>query len=112
MHKLFWVFITMLLTMTLISSLGGGLRYTENFMDDILDDTNIDVSEYNIDEVKGTLLSNEAPFVVSEEDAQEPLPMIVQPEEPMSPPMPATVRPLPSTEGVVQAFDGDAFASF
>ena len=111
MHKLFWVFITMLLTMTLISSLGGGLRYTENFMDDILDDSRIDVSEYNLEEVKGTLLSNEAPFVVSEESVMEPSPM-VQPEEPMAPPMPSTVRPQPSTDGAVQAFDGDAFASF
>lgn len=108
MHKLFWLFITMLLTMTLISSLGGGLRYTENFMDDILDDTKIDVSEYNLDEVKGTLMSNEARFVVSEEAD----PMVVQPEEPMPPPMPSTVRPQPSTAEVVQAFDGDAFASF
>ena len=39
MHT-FWMFAVMLMLITLISSLGGGIRYRENFVDEVLDTNN------------------------------------------------------------------------
>ena len=37
MKDTFWMFAVMLMLITLISSLGGGIRYRENFVDEVLD---------------------------------------------------------------------------
>ena len=37
MRDTFWMFAVMLMLITLTSSLGGGIRYRENFVDEVLD---------------------------------------------------------------------------
>ena len=37
MNDTFWMFAIMLMLITLISSIGGGIRYRENFLDEVLD---------------------------------------------------------------------------
>jgi hypothetical protein len=36
MHQLFWIFCTFLVILTLISTFGGGIRYKENFIDEVV----------------------------------------------------------------------------
>ena len=45
MHRLFWVFCSFLIVLTLISAIGGGIRYRENFMDEVLDNMYDDVNQ-------------------------------------------------------------------
>lgn len=40
MKNTFWMFAIMLMLITLISSMGGGIRYRENFVDEVLDINN------------------------------------------------------------------------
>lgn len=40
MKNTFWMFAIMLMLITLISSMGGGIRYRENFIDEVLDINN------------------------------------------------------------------------
>ena len=36
MHQIFWLFCTFLVILTLISTFGGGIRYKENFIDEVV----------------------------------------------------------------------------
>lgn len=47
--KQFWMFCVMLLVITLISSIGGGIRYRENFLEEVFDlnDITAELSETN-----------------------------------------------------------------
>lgn len=44
MDKLFGVFCSFLLILTLLSTIGGGIRFRENFMEEVLDDMYEDIS--------------------------------------------------------------------
>ena len=101
MKTIFWIFTVLLLTMTMLSTLGGGIRYKENFIDDILDDTKLDVSNVDLEMIKSTLVTQEN---------EVPLPT---PSTPSPPPKPSTkASTTPSKSADLQPFDGDEFASF
>jgi hypothetical protein len=102
MKTIFWIFTVLLLTMTMLSTLGGGIRYKENFIDDILDDTKLSVSDVDIEMIKSTLVTQENEVLVP------PAPVTPSP-----PPKPSTkASPAPSKSAAFQPFDGDEFASF
>lgn len=105
MKTIFWIFIVLLLTMTMLSTLGGGIRYKENFIDDILDDTKLSVSDVDMAMIKSTLVTQENE-VLSTESVPAPVP-------PSRPPKPSTkASPTSSKIADLQPFDGDEFASF
>lgn len=98
MKTIFWIFTVLLLTMTMLSTLGGGIRYKENFIDDILDDTKLSVSDVDMDMIKSTLVTQENEVLVP---------------APAPTPKPSTkASPTPSKTVDLQPFDGDEFASF
>lgn len=104
MKTIFWIFTVLLLTMTMLSTLGGGIRYKENFIDDILDDTKLSVSDVDMDMIKSTLVTQENEVIVP---ASAPAPA------PAPTPKPSTkASPTPSKTVNLQPFDGDEFASF
>ena len=111
MHSTFWIFTTLLLTMTILSSFGGGMRYTENFMDDILDDSDIDLSTYDVNELKHTLVSAEPQHQAPQH--QEPNNQILPKDVTLPINQPNNTltasNDMPST---INAFDGDTYALF
>lgn len=131
MHKLFWTFCTFLIILTLISSLGGGIRYRENFLEEIFD-TIEDISEnnnsYGISDsiLQQTMVSSEentpmydipptnVPDIVTEEDTlKDPvvntIPVVNKPT-----PTPTTNNNLVKTENKVNAssYDTSSYGPF
>lgn len=112
----FWTFSTLLIVLTLLSSLGGGLRYRENFMENLFETIQTISNENNTNQISDEILRN---TVVSEEiripqsvaeEIQESIPIpIRQIEAPVLAPE-QTVKPSPYR--LIEAFDGDQFASF
>jgi len=109
MHSTFWVFTTLLLTMTILSSFGGGMRYTENFMDDILDDSDIDRSTYDLNELKHTLVSAEPEHLEPNSSNDISPPTILGKVHIKEPNNKVPDNDMPST---INAFDGDTYALF
>jgi hypothetical protein len=113
----FWTFSTLLIVLTLLSSLGGGLRYRENFMENLFETiqniSNENDTNYISDEIlKRTIISEEMPQLlqnVTEEIQQQNVIPVRQVEEPMEAPK-QVVQPSPYR--LIEAFDGDQFASF
>ena len=119
MHNLFWLLSFYLLILIVISTLGGGIRYKENFLDVVFDESNKDISAFDKNEIVKTL--SPAPVAKS---AIKPTQVVVEEEEsgcnengctiqaPVTPP--ATV-PSPIVDAKVEqvvAFDGEVFATF
>ena len=129
MNALFWTFCTLLITLTLISAFGGGIRYRENFLQEMFDKehghsnhTNAKTASSNIIE-KITFdqmhpIDNHA-FVEDEmipSTMVEPEEVYNEPvyEEPVKTSSLMTQQPSVPTMGpaLIEAFDGDMFASF
>jgi hypothetical protein len=108
----FWTFSTLLIVLTLLSSLGGGLRYRENFMENLFETiqyiSNENDTNYISDEIlRSTVVTEEIPLphqshIVTEEIREIPIKQIEAPNQ--------TVQPSPYR--LIEAFDGDQFASF
>ena len=105
MHRLFWTFCSLLIILTLISSIAGGIRFRENFMDEILDDMYEDVGEIS-PSIMHTLTTTTD--VVEEETVSQE---VVTPEK--APPAVQGVSPeLGINAKVIEAFDGGVYATF
>lgn len=106
MHRLFWTFCSLLIVLTLISSIAGGVRFRENFMDEILDDMYENVGDVS-PSIMRTLTT---PTDVVEEES---LPITEdKPEEPKMPPIEGVVPELGENAKVIEAFEGNVYATF
>lgn len=122
-QKQFWMFCVLLMIITLLSSIGGGIRFRENFLEEVFDLNDItddlEANHYYPLEYNNTISEESAPVVspppvVSappvvdtkkiEEETVEKVP--VQLEQPSS------FRAQPSPFQVIEAYSGEAFASF
>jgi hypothetical protein len=106
-QKQFWMFCVLLLIITLLSSFGGGIRYRENFLEEVFDLD--DVTDF-ITDTKNYFPVN-FPTSVTEETATVPEKKIeeesrIQLEEP------APVLPSINQFDIIEAYTGEAFASF
>jgi hypothetical protein len=108
----FWTFSTLLIVLTLLSSLGGGLRYRENFMENLFETiqhiSNDNDTNYISDAIlRRTVVTDEIhmPHIVTEEIHEKNIIPINQIE---------AHNPVvqPSPYRLIEAFDGDQFASF
>ena len=118
MHRLFWVFCSFLIVLTLISAIGGGIRYRENFMDEVLDNMYDDVNQID-SSIMRTLTSTS---VVEEEAIMNSTPAPVPMPTPMPKPVPVPVPKPPVVNGVpselssnykvIEPFNGNVYATF
>jgi hypothetical protein len=140
MHKIFWTFCTFLIILTIISAFGGSIRFRENFLEEIFDVSHTNeqsVSEVSNEILTHTFVSQEAQDVIYPPSVPSP----VAPSVPSVPSRPtgtsstlASVIPPRSSSSsktntvtptrtnffkntnsygsVIEAFDGDQFASF
>jgi hypothetical protein len=141
MHKLFWTFCTFLIILTIISALGGSIRFRENFLEEIFDVYQTDiqsVSEVSNEILTHTFVSQEAKDDISLPSVPSPVvPSPVVPSVPSRPTrtsstlssvvpprssssktntvMPSRTNFFKNTNSygpVIEAFDGEQFASF
>lgn len=127
MNALFWTFCTLLITLTLISAFGGGIRYRENFLEEVFDRERSTTNNTHATSVANDLLEKltfdqMAPVMggvvedemaaplssVESEDAVE-MPKAVAPMMPTMPTQESSLSPAPT---LVEAFDGEVFARF
>lgn len=116
MHRLFWIFCSFLIILTLISTIAGGIRYRENFMDEVLDDMYEDVKEIDSNILR-TLTNTE---VVEEEAVVKITPPAMPTPTPT--PTPKHVQEPPVVKGVqselsnnykvIEPFNGNVYATF
>ena len=106
MKGMFWMLVVMLSLLTLISALGGGIRYRENFFDEVLElqDINAQLHETS---------AEPSPLAILEESVTEPTPLLA-----CKPPAPAPANnpvPPPSSKAPVMAgvggYSGPSYAS-
>lgn len=114
MHKLFWIFSTFLIVLTMLSALGGGIRFRENFMDELFDtindlSTKSEMDVVSDDSLKATLgteqVEDEQPMTGPEMGAsitEEPTP---------SAPV-GQMSDIAEDAKVIEAFDGEGYAAF
>ena len=114
MHRLFWIFCSFLIILTLISAIGGGIRYRENFMDEVLDNMYDSVKEVDPSVMRTLTMTNvvEEEAVVKSVPAPVPVPKPVVP----TPPAPPTIKGVQSdfSNGykVIEPFNGNVYATF
>lgn len=124
MNEVFWLFCTFLIVLTLISSIGGGIRYRENFIDEVFDKVEVNANAYDADVVSNSMLkkltfdnmkldsydpvqeTNASLKVVSDEQLSTLQDVEDETSEPVAVPSPRMQT------NVIEAFDGDMFASF
>ena len=124
-QKQFWMFCVLLMTITLLSSIGGGIRFRENFLEEVFDLNDI---------AEGLEASNYFPLENNIEVAEESESAVVKPPPSRPPVMPAKkieeetapAAPVPvqlnkqpsplnnlvSQYQVIEGYSGEAFASF
>jgi len=136
MNAVFWTFCTLLITLTLISAFGGGIRYRENFLSEVFDNSLHEserVSNQMANELLETLTFDQTahmmnPQMVEDEIAanlyDESIDTVNTMTEPEEPETINDVKTIPTTmmtqdttvpkamNAVIEAFDGDMFASF
>ena len=95
MHKLFWTFCTFLIILTIISALGGSIRFRENFLEEIFDVYQTDIQ--SVSEVSNEILTHT--FVSQEAKDDISLPSVPSPVVP-SPVVPSPVVPSPVVPSV------------
>ena len=111
MHRLFWIFCSFLIILTLISAIGGGIRYRENFMDEVLDNMYDSVKDVDPSVMRTLTMTN----VVEEEAVVKSVPAPVPVPKPVVP-TPPTVKGVQSdfSNGykVIEPFNGNVYATF
>lgn len=142
MHQLFWVFCTFLIVLTLISAFGGGIRYRENFLDEVYEKVQTYSNTSDAPTVSNEILKNQLRFdpiynnmtnvndeynvkpSMNETESQykpTPVPKPTPAPTPVPKPTPAptpvpkpspTPRQTPPMQNVIEAFDGDMYARF
>jgi hypothetical protein len=104
MKGMFWMLVVMLSLLTLISALGGGIRYRENFFDEVLELQDINA------ELHETLPAPLSP-VITQEPVAKPTPV-----KACKPPAPAPINtpapaPVKSPAPIVGGYSGPSYAS-
>lgn len=127
MNALFWTFCTLLITLTLISAFGGGIRYRENFLEEVFDRERSTTNNTHAASVANDLLEKltfdqMAPVMggVVEDEMAAPLSSVESEDAvempkavaPVMPTMPTQQSPLSPAPPLVEAFDGEVFARF
>ena len=124
MNALFWTFCTLLITLTLISAFGGGIRYRENFLEEVFDREQSTSNNTNAASVANDLLEKltfdqMAPVMggVVEDEMAAPLSSVesedaVEMPKAVAPVMPTQESSLSPAPPLVEAFDGEVFARF
>ena len=117
-QKQFWMFCVLLMIITLLSSFGGGIRYRENFLEEVYDlnDITNDLTHSN-DFYPVNIDSKIYEESVSEKIEEEIIAPIKQPTpKPIVPILlpdpPAGISSDFAQYNVVEAYTGEAFASF
>ena len=116
MHRLFWIFCSFLIILTLISAIGGGIRYRENFMDEVLDNMYDNVKDVDPSIMRTLSMTNvvEEEAVVKSVPAPVPVPKPVPPTP--TPSTPSTIKgvqsDLSSNYKVIEPFNGNVYATF
>tara|TARA_Y100000389_G_C17427376_1_gene500378 strand:+ start:42 stop:362 length:321 start_codon:yes stop_codon:yes gene_type:complete len=106
------MFCVLLLIITLLSSFGGGIRYRENFLEEVFDLN--DVTDFITDTKNyfpinfSTSVTEETNNVVSEKKIEEE----AVPQIPIKLEEPSPVVPGSSTFDIIEAYTGEAFAAF
>jgi hypothetical protein len=118
-QKQFWMFCVFLMIITLLSSFGGGIRYRENFLEEVYDLNDItsdlthtnDFYPVNID----TKIYEESASEKIEEEIvtpvmKQPIPRPIVPVSLPGPPI--GISSDFAQYNVIEAYTGEAFASF
>ncbi len=111
MHRLFWIFCSFLIILTLISAIGGGIRYRENFMDEVLDNMYDSVKDVDPSVMRTLTMTNvvEAEAVVKSVPAPVPVP---KPVVPTPPTVKGVQSDLSNGYKVIEPFTGNVYATF
>lgn len=109
--KQFWMFCLLLLVITLTSSVGGGIRFRENFLEEVFDLNDI------TSELDGTT-SFYSPIDLKDvsEETAEVEPIKIEEENvaqvPIELPVVNSVDNLQSQYEIIEAYTGEAYAAF
>lgn len=127
MNEVFWLFCTFLIVLTLIASVGGGIRFRENFIDEVFDKVALNANTSDTDVVSNSMLKKltfdnmkvgydpaqqtNASLNVQNEQVSE-LQDVQDETETETGSFLENVPPPTMQTNVIEAFDGDMFASF
>lgn len=105
MKAFFWMLVVMLTVLTLLSALGGGIRYRENFFEEVfeLQDINAELNKELVDPVPPEVI--EPPKPTPPVKACKP-PKPVPQNQPTPPPAPKKAQ-----EPLVSGYSGPSYAS-
>lgn len=114
MHRLFWIFCSFLIILTLISAIGGGIRYRENFMDEVLDNMYDNVKDVDPSVMRTLTMNNvvEEEAVIKSRPAPVPTPVPAPVPTPPTPPVKGVQSDLSTNYKVIEAFNGNVYATF
>jgi len=110
-QKQFWMFCVLFLIITLLSSFGGGIRYRENFLEEVFDLN--DVTDF-ITDTRNYFPINFPTSVTEENDESEKkIEEETVPTVPIQLNEPVPVLPgITSQYNIIEAYTGEAFAAF
>lgn len=113
MHIIFWIFCSFLIILTLISAIGGGIRYRENFMDEVLDDMYDSVDKIDSSVIR-TLIKTTTNVIDEEEhvEKQVPIESVIVPQKINTPTVQGVTTDLSANYEVIEAFNGNVYATF
>ncbi|QOI90248.1 hypothetical protein QKU58_gp083 [Pyramimonas orientalis virus] len=124
LQKQFWMFCVLLMIITLLSSFGGGIRYRENFLEEVYDLNDITSELENTNNFYPINTTSEEVHtnLKIEEEIMQPKPTLPVQPKPTLPVQPKPTLPvqLPEPKGldnsntsfqVIEAYSGESFAS-
>lgn len=114
MHRLFWIFCSFLIILTLISAIGGGIRYRENFMDEVLDNMYDSVKDVDPSVMRTLTMTNvvDEEAVVKSVPAPKPVVPAPKPVVPTPPTVKGVQSDLSNGYKVIEPFNGNVYATF
>jgi hypothetical protein len=113
MKKTFWMFSILLMIITITSSVGGSIRYRENFLEEVFDVKDIDSYQYD-NNLLDTFRKPKKNIVVEEESIiQEESIQTKQmrPKPKLSNNIKPTVVPSRNMYDTIEGYTGDMYAS-
>ena len=130
-QKQFWMFCVLLMIITLLSSFGGGIRYRENFLEEVYDLNDITSELKNADfypvNIDSKIYEESMPEKIEEEIVSKVQPTLpvkqvvpsVVPTVPTVPTVPVSIPNQPTgiapefaPYNVIEAYTGESYASF
>ena len=106
--KQFWMFCTLLLVITLISSIGGGIRYRENFLEEVFDLNDITA------ELDGTVNNFYTPVFEESADTIDHQPIKIEEEQqPVElPKFSGISNAIDNVYEIIEPYTGESYAAF